>query len=197
MKSVSVPLELLETMHSHPDCPVEFIDHLRRAISQPAGNAFKRCTILKECSTSASATTAAAQHQGEPVSIDDERAAYEQWQWRRDWPIEQLAGARRSEYFKRKFLDPKKYESERFNDGLSVWLARAAIPVQPSPVAVVMRECEHGGSAGKCLWCQSGNLKLVLPNIRDVSGSSREQAMCASTWNACIAEVAKLNGVAP
>lgn len=63
MKSVSVPLELLEALHSHPDCPVEFIDHLRRAISPPAGNAFKRCTILKECSTSASATTAAAQHQ--------------------------------------------------------------------------------------------------------------------------------------
>lgn len=67
----------------------------------------------------------------------------------------------------------------------------------PAPVAVVMRECEHGGSAGKCLWCKSGNLELVLPNIRDVSGSSREQAMCASTWNACIAEVARLNWVKP
>lgn len=59
MKSVSVPLELLETMHSHPDCPVEFIDHLRRAISQPAGNAFKRCAILKECNVKSSPASGA------------------------------------------------------------------------------------------------------------------------------------------
>lgn len=56
---LSVDRELLESLHSHPDCPVEFIDHLRRAISQPAGNAFKRCAILKECNVKSSPASGA------------------------------------------------------------------------------------------------------------------------------------------
>lgn len=32
---VSVPRKLLKDMHEHPDCPVEFIDHLRRSLDQP------------------------------------------------------------------------------------------------------------------------------------------------------------------
>ncbi|WKW34352.1 hypothetical protein KIH13_12295 [Pseudomonas viridiflava] len=35
--------------------------------------------------------------------------------------------------------------------------------------------------------------KVVLPERRAVSEASREQAMCANTWNACLDEVAKLN----
>lgn len=73
------------------------------------------------------------------LSVEHERAAYEEWQWRRDWPIDALAGALRAEYFKRKFLETEKYESDRFNYGLSVWLARATLPVKSAPVAHTMR----------------------------------------------------------
>lgn len=70
---------------------------------------------------------------------------------------------------------------------------------QPSPVAVELperRECEHGGMVGKCLWCYERG-KVVLPEYRAVSDSSREQAMCANTWNACLDELKRLNTARP
>lgn len=40
---------------------------------------------------------------------------------------------------------------------------------------------------------QPAPVAVVLPERRAVSPSSREQAMCANTWNACLDEVTRLN----
>lgn len=40
---------------------------------------------------------------------------------------------------------------------------------------------------------QPATVKVVLPERRAVSYASREQAMCATAWNACLDEIAKLN----
>lgn len=40
---------------------------------------------------------------------------------------------------------------------------------------------------------QGEPVAVVLPKRRAVSPSSREQAMCANTWNACLDEVTRLN----
>lgn len=63
---------------------------------------------------------------------------------------------------------------------------------QSAPVAVSRSHCVHGGVVGRCLWCKDQS-KLVLPSRRSISESSREQAMCASSWNACLDELKRLN----
>jgi hypothetical protein len=63
---------------------------------------------------------------------------------------------------------------------------------QPAPASMVLQECKHGGAIGKCLWCAQ-SAKVVLPDYRAVSGASREQAMCATTWNACLDKLKELN----
>lgn len=153
---LSVERELLEALHSHPDCPVEFIDHLRRAISQPAGNAFKRCTILKECSTSASATTAAAQHQGEPVAQVASIAPF----------FYALMGPDGKPYYEEICVSDEPYHLECVEDGVTV----VPLYLKPAPVAVVMPE---------------------RMDPRDQYDSEANQ------WNACLDEVARLNGVKP
>ena len=40
---------------------------------------------------------------------------------------------------------------------------------------------------------QPAPVAVVLPERRALSHSSREQAMCANTWNACLDEVTRLN----
>lgn len=40
---------------------------------------------------------------------------------------------------------------------------------------------------------QPAPVAVVLPERRAVSPSSREQAMCANTWNACLDELKRLN----
>lgn len=40
---------------------------------------------------------------------------------------------------------------------------------------------------------QTPPVAVVLPERRSASPSSREQAMCANTWNACIDEMERLN----
>ena len=156
---LSVERELLEALHSHPDCPVEFIDHLRRAISQPAGNAFKRCTILKECSTSASATTAAAQQQGKPVAYTTAGML----EIAKRLPLTGRIGA-------------KATKDERWN--IPLFLGQAE---QPAPVAVVLpgRKVDP-----------HRHQRLITPGCGVEKGT-------AEGWNACLEEVARLNGVKP
>ena len=214
---LSVERELLEALHSHPDCPVEFIDHLRRAISQPAGNAFKRCTILKECSTSASATTAAAQHQGEPVAQSEfecdaickeadgcptEGAVLKRF-WRENQPdtglcefyeavdyqslVKELVGhvSQLQEAAKR---NVKPWEDTFPPTLLPAYIARINAE-QPAPAAVVMPE-----RAAFEAWRDRRN--MAIAESQGPAGYYVNQSHFA-TWEAALAEVARLNGVKP
>ena len=154
----------------------------------------------------------AAQHQGEAVAFVDERAAYEEWQWRQDWPIEQLAGAMRAEYFKRKFLEPERYETDRFNSGLAVWLARATRPVQGEPVAIC-RLWNEGGSGERTSVefvgepCADGTLlyteqpapvAVVMPGRKcpsEYRDSSYTQTCMSGEYNRALDDVSKFNGL--
>lgn len=179
---LSVERELLEAMHSHPDCPVEFIDHLRRAISQPMGSAFKRCSILKEFSVRASATTEAAKNQGEPVA----------------WVTQCLI----SGLIEQAEPNEKATNLQCWTDAFPVYAEK------PGPVAdhTQCEECKgwgyhenhHEGGGTECGECDgSGNATVAVAVVMppEIDREYFNDESMAAGWNECLEEVARLNGV--
>ena len=75
-------------------------------------------------------------------------------------------------------------EAVAWKTGQCLWESRDAARRHAEP---------HGLEIEPLHASQPAPVAVVLPSRRAVSPSSREQAMCANTWNACLDEVTRLN----